>query len=354
MPGTRIAELNLIRCCHSGLGVDVLQLRVVSLLRRLISFEAAFFATADPQTLLFTSVYAEDPLGPAAQLLLDNEFGAGDVNRFASLVTSATIAASLDQATGGDRWSSRRFRDIMRPLGLGDELRAALVVGGRCWGYLCLHRADHPLGFTEPELRLIGRVGPHIAFGLRQALLVDRSAGSPAGGTPGVVVLTNDLTLVATTEQAEQLLALIPERRPLDRALPFAVYGVATALKAVEDGSAAPGSVPSTLLRTPSGQWLRLHASRLDDRSGERRITVVVQPVGAALTAPLLLLAHGLSPREAEVATLVLRGSPTNAIADSLHITGNTVQDHLKVVFDKIGVHSRRDLVAHLLGQHPG
>ena len=63
------AELDLIRCCHSGLGVDVLQGRVLTLLRRLVSFDAAFFATADPQTLLFTGVYAEDPLDAAAQLL---------------------------------------------------------------------------------------------------------------------------------------------------------------------------------------------------------------------------------------------------------------------------------------------
>ena len=176
------AELDLIRCCHSGLGVDVLQGRVLTLLRRLVSFDAAFFATADPQTLLFTGVYTEDPLDTAAQLLLDNELGASDVNKFASLATSHTMVASLDQATGGDRLASDRFRDIMRPLGLGDELRAALVVAGQCWGYLCLHRADHPLGFSGPEIALVGRLGPHIALGLRQALLINGSGKAAIGG----------------------------------------------------------------------------------------------------------------------------------------------------------------------------
>jgi DNA-binding CsgD family transcriptional regulator len=346
------AELDLIRCCHSGLGVDVLQGRVLTLLRRLVSFDAAFFATADPQTLLFTAVYTEDPLDTAAQLLLDNELGASDVNTFASLATSHTMVASLDQATGGDRLASDRFRDIMRPLGLGDELRAALVVAGQCWGYLCLHRADHPLGFSEPEIALVGRLGPHIALGLRQALLINGSGKAAIAGTPGVVLLDDDLALVASTEQAQHLMALIVERRPTARELPFAVYSVAAALRAVEGGFAAPGSVPSTLVRAVTGEWLRLHASRLSGPSGERRIGVVVEPVEARVTAPLLLLAHGLSPREAQVATLVLRGAATTVIADTLHITGNTVQDHLKVVFDKVGVHSRRDLVGHILGQH--
>ena len=346
------AELDLIRCCHSELGVDVLRGRVLTLLRRLVSFDAAFFATADPQTLLFTGVYSEEPLGAATQLLLDNEFGAGDVNKFALLATSRTLVTSLDRATGGDRAASARFRDIMRPLGLGDELRAALVVAGRCWGYLCLHRADQGLGFTGAEVALVGRLGPHIAFGLRQALLFDGAGKSIVAGTPGVVLLDDSLALVASTDQAQHLLALISERRRSALELPFAVYSVAAALQAVEGGFAAPGSVPSVLVRAATGQWLRLCASRLSGSSGEHRIGVVVEPVEARVTAPLLLLAHGLSPREAQVATLVLRGAATTVIADTLHITGNTVQDHLKTVFDKIGVHSRRDLVSHILGQH--
>jgi GAF domain-containing protein len=78
----------------------------------------------------------------------------------------------LDNATGHDRFASPRYRDIMRPLGLGDELRAALVVDGRCWGYLCLHRQDGRLGFTVEEAATIARLGPHLAAGLRQALLL--------------------------------------------------------------------------------------------------------------------------------------------------------------------------------------
>jgi DNA-binding CsgD family transcriptional regulator len=49
-----------------------------------------------------------------------------------------------------------------------------------------------------------------------------------------------------------------------------------------------------------------------------------------------------------------LRGDSTKAIAGSLHISAHTVQDHLKSVFDKVGVPSRRDLVVHLLAGQRG
>jgi DNA-binding CsgD family transcriptional regulator len=89
----------------------------------------------------------------------------------------------------------------------------------------------------------------------------------------------------------------------------------------------------------------------LQGAAGADRISVVIRPAEAGDTVPLLLSAHGLSPRESEIARLVLRGASTAAISDALHISGLTVQDHLKSVFDKIGVRSRRDLVGRLLGQ---
>ena len=55
----------LIGRCYAGLDVADLRDEVLRRLRRIVSVDAAFFGTVDPQTLLFTSAVGEEPLGVA-------------------------------------------------------------------------------------------------------------------------------------------------------------------------------------------------------------------------------------------------------------------------------------------------
>jgi DNA-binding CsgD family transcriptional regulator len=346
-PPARRALQDLVRHCHGGLDATGLQHRLLSSLRRLIPADAAFFATADPESLLFTGGFAEDPLDAVTPLFLENEFGTEDVNKFAALATSPNRVASLDSATAGERLTSRRYREIMRPLGLGDELRVALVAGSRCWGYLCLHRTDASSGFTEAELALAATAAPHLGHALRQTLLLRDGAAARHFHQPGVVVLADDLSLVAVTAPASEYLAQMEPARSLP--LPVCVYAAAAALRTIEAGTARPQAMPTTRVHTAAGQWLTVHASRLLGHSGEQGITVVIEEAEATSIVALRLSAYALSAREVDVATLVLRGTSTKAISATLHISEHTVQDHLKAVFDKAGVRSRRELIATML-----
>ena len=333
------SERGVLRVCRSGLQVPELQGQVLAALRRAMTIDAAFFATADPETLLFTGAYSEDPLIAMAPMFLDNELSGHDVNTFPELARARGHVRSLDTATYSAWGASARYRDIMRPVGLGDELRAALVVGGHCWGYLCLHREDGALGFSDAEAEVIRRVAPHIAHALRQAVLL-HPAVPKESLRPGVVVLDEQMELVASTPEADALLPLIGHgstRLPL----PVGVYSVAAAL-------ATADRPPSLRVRAATGGWLGLHASRLAS-AGETRIAVVVEPAEPQSTLGVLLAAYGLTTRELDVARHVLRGDSTKTIANTLHISTHTVQDHLKSVFDKVGVRSRRDLVGRLL-----
>jgi DNA-binding CsgD family transcriptional regulator len=342
----KVAELD--RLATSRLDASAFQAEALRWLRSLLSIDAAFFATVDPETLLFTGATSEEPLVEAASLFLDNEFGCDDVNKFASLARAADPVSSLDVATRGDRAHSARFREVMAPLGLGDELRVALRSGGQCWGVLCLHRSTATAGFNDDEIAFVRRIAPRLADGLRRGIAVaamSRDNLTPPDGA-GVIVLGPDLSVVSINAPAERWLDDIAGEWPSNFDVPVPV--IAAAARVIAPDLDRP--VESAVARLPSkrGGWISVQASHLRGRRDDE-VVVLLQPATTQEVSSMVLAAHGLTPAQHRVAALVLQGRSTAEIVATLQISTNTLQEHLRAVFDRFGVGSRRELVAALM-----
>jgi DNA-binding CsgD family transcriptional regulator len=337
----------LVQRCYGGLDAMALGREVVRRLRSVLWVDAAFVATVDPATLLFTAAAGEEPLAGAAQLFLANELGGRDVNRFTDLAAAPVPVRTLDQATRGDRDASDRHAAIMRPLGLGDELRVALRTRQACWGVMCLHREAGAAGFTQPDRDVIAKIAPHVAEGLRRALLAGHSTGPRPPLGHGVVVLDAAGSVASVNAAAERWLAQIPDCDwPSSCQLPLPLLAAAAAAGYDQTDQERPA--PAIRLRTIRGDWLSVHASRLHGASGQSTVLVLEEP-GPGEVASLILDSHGVTGAQAKVVALVLRGYSTKQIVSQLAISQYTVQEHLRAVFDKLGVRSRQELAAALL-----
>jgi DNA-binding CsgD family transcriptional regulator len=347
----------VVRLSHSGLDSRTFGIEAVKQLRKAIPTDVSFFATADPATLLFTGAVRDDVLAQATPQFLEREFLKDDPIQFTRLARASSPVDSLGMATKGELARSERFREMLAPMELGDELRAALVAGSKCWGFMCLHRERSGPDFTPAEAALLSRLVPHLAEGLRKALLLGgpRTA-SPQPDGPGLVLIADDLSLVAITPTAEGWLAEVPDSAwPSSLELPDAVYAVAARLLTLERGGHTPPDLmPRLRLRTASGRWVVLHASRLRATGAEGQIAVIFEEARPAEIAPLIVDSYGLTRREGQITQLVLRGLSTAEVSEELHIAPNTVRDHFKSIFDKVGVRSRRELVGQVFAQHYG
>jgi DNA-binding CsgD family transcriptional regulator len=353
--GAERAMADVIRRCHAGLDAPTLLEDLLDRLKTVVPFEAGLIATTDPATLLYTgAVFAEQSHVMHMPGFLANEYLDDDVLKYSDLARGRKRVGLLNQSTRGELTTSPRYRELLAPMGLGDELRVAFVAGGSCWGVGCLTREGGDIPFGNDEATAIGRLSPHIAEGLRTALLFDEACGDDVGiDGPGVLVMSeDDLSVLATTPAAGRWLEeIVGDHEPRLNGLPSSVLNVVAALRSVESQQV----VPRVRVRSRSGRWLVLHASRLSLESASGSIAVVIEPAQRSELAPLVLQVHGLTGRESAVVRLVLVGASTKEIAGALSISEHTVQDHFKSIFNKVGVGSRRDLVVRILNErHPG
>jgi len=84
--------------------------------------------------------------------------------------------------------------------------------------------------------------------------------------------------------------------------------------------------------------------------SDSQHLMLVIERASRQDVVRSALASYALTPRETEVATLVLRGYSNRRTADQLMLTEYTVEDHLKRIFAKVGVRTRTALASKILG----
>ncbi|WP_342380003.1 helix-turn-helix transcriptional regulator [Myxococcus stipitatus] len=318
-----------------------------ALLREPLGYAGSCWHGTDPATGFVTSTIVENlnPRGFERAAYL--EMWAPEPLTFTRLRASGHRAATLIQAARGRPEDSARFRELLEPEGFGDELRINFDLPSGCWGSAVFMRATDRGAFTTREVGLATRLAPHISQLLCRAYPSDLSAGQPPL-PPGVAVLDPNGRLVSVDPRGEAVLDELAETGAASSGVPSGLIAVAEHARGLA-AAGTPGLPSRSRVCTRRGRWLTLHATLLEGTpSGQ--VAIIAATATPSEILPMALMSMGLSPREQDVALLVLRGHDTATISRTLYITPATVQDHLKSIFTKSGVRSRREFTARIIG----
>jgi DNA-binding CsgD family transcriptional regulator len=323
-------------------------------LTQAVPASGVFMASTDPETTLCTGAGIVLDL-PEAMCVptWDYEYLVPDYIKFADLAEGPVHVADLHTATGGKPQRSARFREISAITGFVSEARMAFTAGGSAWGVAQFNRTDQLPHFAPDEIAFLEQAAPIIGRALRRAVLSETaSATDSVLRGPGILVLDREGRLISISAEAEAWLAEVTSHLHWDLGfgvkLPMEAYAFAATNRAPED---APVKPPRARLRTKDGIWLVIHASALRG-AGDDTIALIVEPAKASEVAPIIVEAYGLTARELDVTRLIAKGLKTADIAARLHLSAHTVRDHLKAVFETVGVSSRGELVNQLYAEH--
>lgn len=332
------ARRDIAALAAAGFGVGELHAAAIRVIAHDVCADLACWATIDPETLVISMMTSGDTAIPAEYepLLAEAEYSADEPHTFAALARRGERAARLSDLPRSERERSSRLRTVWRPLAVESELRVLFLADGACWGAAGMVRSGPD--FSDREIEFLRSVAPAIAGATR--LAVRSEARAPAtGGRGAIVVVGAGGNLRAATPAAREWQDRLDELAPGRFNTIMRVVALAA--------RTAPSGEFRARLRDPDGRWAVLAASPLVG-ADEEQIAVAIEPATGDQLLGLLMTAYGLTARERDICHEVLGGHSTAEIADHLFISANTVQDHLKSMFLKVGVRSRGQLAARL------
>jgi len=255
------------------------------------------------------------------------------------------------------------YHDFLKPQCIHHQISIHLKSGNQPLGIVSLFRPRNTKAFSSKHKAKAKMMAPFLAGALEKTLAFDKIfeiesiIKSIVSELPykGIVVLNESLEPVYHTENAVIILSnLTPtEKHPKELLgpLPNEIYLrckdllTSTRMK----GTAKPHQHKFVLV-SPGGRQKILVRMRLITPRGNPLVLLCLEPEENILCLSKQLKELGLTRREIDVVCQLSMGLKNTEIGEKLFISPYTVDNHLRSIYQKIGVRNRTSLV-HRLNQ---
>lgn len=308
-----------------------------------------------------TNICAEKLLPPDVMRLYFREFYDYKVGGFRSIITqTGQRERRIDRANRDPGFYQSDYYNLVwrDHLNAHHAMYAVIEDQGNRIGQLSLYRSAREKSFSEQDENLLAQITRYIAHGTA-ARPKPRADATEFFDTPrvGLIILNARGEIQHLSGEGKRLLFLASHaavsRQSLladdDDLLPSALKQITQYLQSIFSGKSAPP--PVWRIDNCWGRFVFrafwLDAERGTD-SGLIGVTVQTQE-----TLPLKLLSElktmRLSDKQKQVILLLADGTSYGNIAGALNVTTNTVNYHVKQIYERVNVHNRNELLNRLL-----
>jgi DNA-binding CsgD family transcriptional regulator len=281
----------------------------------------------------------------------------------AALISPKAVYTTDQLVPYGEYVKTEYYNEFIKPQDIYAELVVYLTSGTRLLGVMSFFRPRGRPVFSEEDRVNARRAAPYICATLERALALEDASQkdvvirSILSGLPhkGIVLMDQNMEPVYVSETARDILSLMPPEPACRRTV-------------------ARFQIPAELHQRlePCKEALRMEKC---PEAGERRFEIPiknkVQRISACLRfvsiprqrpfyvltlespMPELYVTQrlreiGLTKRETDVASLVCEGLSNARISERLFISEYTVANHLRSIYEKLGVSNRTSLAHYI------
>ena len=252
---------------------------------------------------------------------LDPVFSSGWFRSFSNDVTRLSDLVPQD-------WydTSPYVQDLLKRAQIFHVLISSLGNDGHPVGLLRLHRQDKEKPFTQRDILFLKALAPHLAQTIdrfRETSIPEYPQGT------GIMLIQQDRSIFWGNSLAKKIWG---DRNTRD--IDISGDNLPRIINTAQ-GSYKIRTIPIQALKDTD-----------DPVSEEVKAQVIIlEPFPQQQLGSEKLSSLGLTPRQAEISSLVLQGRSNRAIAAKLGISEQTVKDHLHDIFNKLKIKSRYQLI---------